>query len=433
MIRCRSLHSESGQAIILSQVALSLFMLGALGLGIDGAQLYVQRQMAQAAADAAAEAAIMSIMRGTNSTSAHPFSTAASFTCTVPPAALDLRTPCVYAQDNGFGTSVDTVVVSFPGSIAGVTLAGVAAPAVSVSVQRVVNTALMQFFGIVSSTVIAKASAGIMSSVPSTCLYVLDPSDANSFTANNGASVSMNCGINVNSSNATAASVTGGASVTATSVSIVGGYTVNNGGKISPAPTSGAPAVADPFASVASPSVGACNYNNYSPGWGNWTLNPGVYCGGITINNGATAKFNPGTYIVDGGSVNFGGGATITGAGVTFFLTGTNASYGSVVINNGVNVTLSAPTSGSYLGLLFLQDRTITSAVSANFAGGASMKLTGSLYFPTTAISYSNGVSGNGTTALIAKQVSFTGGVQLVYDPTGLKTGLFTSTAGLMQ
>lgn len=90
-------------------VALGFFMLGAIGFGIDGAQLFAQQQMAQTAADAATQAAIMSMLKGTNSTSTHPFSTAASFTCAVPPATLDLRTPCVYAQDNGFGTSADTV------------------------------------------------------------------------------------------------------------------------------------------------------------------------------------------------------------------------------------------------------------------------------------------------------------------------------------
>lgn len=429
----RILNRESGQAIILVQVALSLFLLGALGLGIDGAQLYVQRQMAQAAADAAAQSAIMSIMRGTNSTSAHPFSTGSSFTCTVPPAALDQRTPCVYAQDNGFGTSADTVTISFPASIAGATLASVPTPAVSVTVQRVVNSSLIRFFGIASSTIKAKASAGIMSSVPADCLYVLDPSAKNALNVSNGASVTMNCGITVDSNNTTAASIIGGASLTATSISAVGGVTVSNGGTTNPAPTTGVAVTADPLASVGSPAVGACNYNNWNPGWGTYTMNPGVYCGGLVVSNGSTATFNPGTYIINGGSIQFIGGSTITGNGVTFYLTGTNATYGGVNISNGVNVTLAAPTSGSYQGLLFYQDRSITSAVTSTFAGGSSSVTTGSLYFPTTAVSFSNGAANAGTTAIVAKQVSFTGGVQLNYDPTGQKTGLATKTVGLVE
>jgi hypothetical protein len=424
---------ESGQALVLVVVALGLFMFAALGLGIDGAQLYAHRQMAQAAADAVAQAAIMSILRGTNSTSTHPFSTAASFTCTVAPATLDLRTPCVYAQYNGFGTSADTVVVSFPTTVSGVTLSSGATPAVAVSVQRVLTAGLIRFAGISTYTVIAKATAGILASVPPTCLYVLDPSAADAFSASNGASVTMNCGITINDTNAVAASITGGATVTATAISIAGNYVVNNGGTVSPAPTTGTPTVMDPFASVVGPTAGSCNYTNYSPGYGNWTLNPGTYCGGITINNGATATFNAGTYIIDGGGITFGGGATITGSGVMFYLTGTNATYGSVNIANGVNVTLSAETSGTYLGLLFFQDRSIVSAQNATFAGGASTELTGTLYFPTTYVSFSNGASTSGNMAVVAKQVSFAGGANLRYDPTGLKTGLATTTAGLIQ
>jgi hypothetical protein len=426
-------NGEGGQATVLVVVALGFFMLAALGLGIDGAQIYAQRQMAQAAADAAAEAAIMSMLRGTNSTSAYPFSTAGPFTCTVPPASLDLRTPCVYAQYNGFGTSADTVTVSFPATVAGVSLASAPA-AVAVSVQRSLHVGLIQFAGITSSTVSTTATSGMLASVPSNCVYVLDPSAPNAFTASNGASVTMNCGIAINDTNAVAASVTGGANVTSTAVSIAGGYTVNNGGAIHPAPTTGSKTVADPFASVAGPTAGSCSQTNYSLGGGqSKTLTPGTYCNGINISNGATAVFSAGTYIVNGGGITFGGGATITGGGVMFYLTGTNATYSSVTIANGVTVTLSAETSGPYMGLLFFQDRSIVSGSNATFAGGASVQLTGSLYFPTTGVSFSNGATGSADTAIIAKDVSFTGGATLRYDPTGLKTGLIAKTVALVE
>ncbi len=114
--------SEAGQAVILVVVAMSILLFGALGLAIDGSQIYAQRQMAQAAADAAVQAGMMSILDGTNSTSANPFGTGtppiASSVCTT----ADLRTPCVYARYNGFGgTAADTVTLSFPASVSGVT------------------------------------------------------------------------------------------------------------------------------------------------------------------------------------------------------------------------------------------------------------------------------------------------------------------------
>ena len=425
---------EGGQAVILVVVAMSILLIGALGLAIDGGQMYAHRQMAQAAADAAAQAGIMSIFDGTNATSAHPFGTGtppiASSVCTT----TDGRTPCVYARNNGFGgTTADTVTLSFPATVSGVGLSASTVPALAVSVQRTLQTGLIRFVGAAAtSSITAKATAALIGSVSPDCVYVLDPQNtANTFQAINGVTVVVNgCSIIVNSSNSQAAEILY-VNITAPAVDIVG--KCNCQGTYPPIVPVSTP-IADPFLSVAAPAVGACNFNNYSPGYGNWTLNPGVYCGGITINNGATATFNPGTYIINGGVLSVQGGSTVTGSGVMFYLTGTNASYGSVNIANGANVTFSAQTSGPYLGILFFQDRTITSGNNATFAGGATMKLTGSLYFPTTAVSFSDGSSTAAfNTAIIAYQVWFTGGVNIQYDSTGLKTGLFSKAVALVQ
>jgi hypothetical protein len=226
--------------------------------------------------------------------------------------------------------------------------------------------------------------------------------------------------------------------VTASAFDVVGGATVNGGGIATPAPVTGTAAVADPLLSLPAPAVGACNFTNYSLGSGVWTLNPGVYCGdasnpGISLHNGAVATFNPGVYVINGGGVSF-AFSTDTGSGVMFYLTGTNASYRSVTVSNGATVTLSAPPSGAYMGVVFFQDRAITSAVGATFNGGSSMQLTGTLYFPTTSILFSNGAgSAAYSTAIVAKQVSFTGGSSIKYDVTGLKTGLFSKSVALVQ
>lgn len=60
---------------------------------------------------AAAEAGIMSIFNGTNTSGASAFATSVTFNCTT----TDARTPCVYARMNGYGsTADDTVTVEFP-------------------------------------------------------------------------------------------------------------------------------------------------------------------------------------------------------------------------------------------------------------------------------------------------------------------------------
>ena len=436
MKRSINLGREDGQAVILVVVAMSIMLIGALGLAIDGGQMYAQRQMAQAAADAAAQAGILSMFYGTNSTSTYPFgTTTASSTCTT----TDLRTPCVYARDNGFGgTAADTVTLSFPATVAGVTLSTTAAiPAMTVSVQRTLTTGLIRMVGgAATSSITAKATAGLVGAVSPDCIYVLDPSAASAFSASNGVTVDVNgCAISVDSTSSSAASVVGGSSVNASAVDVVGGVSLSNGGTITPVAVTGVAPVADPFASLPGLTPGACTQTGmYSPP-SNTVIPQGTYCGGISVTNGVTGvTFTAGDFIILGGGLNFAGGTTSSGSGVMFYLTGNvTYPYASVSMSNGANVTLSAPTSGTYLGVLFFQNRSITSSSNATFTGGATMLLTGTLYFPTTDVAFSNGTSTTAYTAIVADEVSFTGGASINYDSTGLKTGLSSKSVALVQ
>src|SRR5882724_11014222 len=109
-------RNRKGQAILLVVVAMGIFLVGALGLAIDGAQLYGHRQMAQSAADAAAQAAILSVFNGTN-TGGNAFASTTSYTHTC--TTTDAITPCVHARRNKFGsTSADTVFIDVPGAAA---------------------------------------------------------------------------------------------------------------------------------------------------------------------------------------------------------------------------------------------------------------------------------------------------------------------------
>jgi hypothetical protein len=430
---------EDGQAVILVVVAMSVLLIGALGLAIDCGQMYAQRQMAQAAADAAAQAGIMSIFTGTNITASYPFGTGtppiASSACTT----TDLRTPCVYARDNGFGgTTADVVTLSFPAATAilGVTLSSATVPALTVTVQRTLNTGLIRMVGGAATSVIkATATAGLVGAVSPSCVYVLAPSAASAFQANNGAAVVVNgCAIVVDSTSSSAA-VIQGASVSASAIDVVGGTVINNGGSATPTPVTGAPTVVDPFLSLPALTPASCTaHPTMTVATSGQTLSPGTYCGGISVSNGVSnVTFASGNYIINGGGITFGGGTTSSGSNVMFYLTGTNLTYASVTMGNGTNVTLSAPTSGVYMGVLFFQDRTITSSSNATFNGGATMLLNGSLYFPTTDVAFSNGSSTVAYTAIVSYEVSFAGGASINYDNTGLKTGLFSKSVSLVQ
>ena len=298
----RAKQMESGQALLLVIVALSLFVLGALGLAIDGAQLYAQRQMAQGAADAAAQAGIMSIFDGTNATAPHPFGTGSppsSFTCTT----TDGRTPCVYAALNGFGgTADDTVTITFPTTLTGVTLSAAAAvPAISVTVQRNVKGGLIQMLGPSVTVIKATATAGMSGTVPTTCIYVLDPSASSAFSVTGGATVTMNCGIQVGSSSASGGIVSGGANLTASSIQ--GNFQVSGGASASPAPTPLTSTIVDPFASLPAPPISLpcdAGHTNFTAGYGTHTLSQGTYCGGITLNGGGQTRSIPGSMSLTG-------------------------------------------------------------------------------------------------------------------------------------
>jgi Flp pilus assembly protein TadG len=207
------LKEEDGQAIVLVALAMGIFLLGAIGLAVDGSILYTQRQMAQAAADAAAQAGIMSIFDGTNGAGAAQFvaTPGSSFTCTT----TDAKTPCAYARINGFGGSAsDTVVVSFPTSAPGVALsASDPTNLIKVTISRDVNTTLLRLLGSTVTTMKATAMAAIVNVIAPVPILVTHPTRSGSLSMNGNPFIKI-CGgpnrsIQVNSVSSTAESTVG--------------------------------------------------------------------------------------------------------------------------------------------------------------------------------------------------------------------------------
>lgn len=416
----KNLHSgrESGQAVLLLIVGMSIFLIGALGLALDGAQMYAQQQMARAAADAGAQAAILSIYRGTNSTASSPFGTGsnpAAFTC----STTDGRTPCVYARLNGFGGIVsDIVTVSFPTIIPGVSnlsTGGVAA--VAVNIQRTLQTGLIRFIGPATSTIRASAIAGLIASGPD-CITVLSPSGNNALSVSNNATLSLhNCGLTVNSSAARAFRVDNNATVQADSIKVVGGYSSGGNANISPTPTVNSPPAADPFAGVPAPSYSPspCFQNTVITNNSVTVLGPGVYCGGITISNNSSVTFAPGVYILLGGGLEVSNNGRLTGQNVTFYNTfdGTHP-FRPVTLTNNVTATLSATVSGALQGILFFEDRNAPSGFTENFDNNSNQVFIGVLYFPRSQVLLSNnGSLGHRNMAIVANTVQISNNASL--------------------
>jgi hypothetical protein len=289
------------------------------------------------------------------------------------------------------------------------------------------------------------ATAGITSTGSTTatpCIYVLGTTGT-TFTLGNGATVTTSsCGVYVNSNDTTgnkAAWVT--ANLISPSLSIVGGDLVNNGGCLKTSssaacgtltPTTGAAAVADPFASLAAPTIpGSCSSGNFTS-WQATPYTPTAGCyNGFSLANGMSAVMGAGTYVINGGSFNIQGGSTLTAtSGVMIYLT--NGAY--VNIANGTTVNMAPESSGAYEGVLFFQDRTMSSPTASTFAGGTNTTMTGSLYLPNSLVNINNGSSVN-TEALVVGSVNFQGGASFSAATSQSQTGLAvsSSSASILQ
>jgi len=349
---------EAGFVVILAALLLAV-LISMAGIATDvGYARYMKRQM-QKAADAGA------------------IGGASEVTCT----SCNVTTAAQNdTAQNGItnGTNGVTVTVTQGPSLpAGVNYKESSSYCVQVTVSQAVPTFFMRVFNYSSINVGATATA-CQRSGPN-CIYALDPSATNAILVNGSMNLDFACGMVVDSNASQALLNNGSSTITASTIGVVGGYLNNGSGTISPTPVTGIKPASNPLASLSAPTVGACNYNNETiNGSGNFTLTPGVYCGGITINGSANVTFTSGDYILTGGTgLTINGTNTVTGNGVMFY----NGGTGSITINGGNTVTLTAPTTGTYAGILLFQAASNTSQVTLN--GGNSQTLTGALYAPT--------------------------------------------------
>lgn len=97
------------------------------------------------------------------------------------------------------------------------------------------------------------------------------------------------------------------------------------------------------------------------------TLNPGVYCDGLTIDGNARVTFTPGVYVIRGGPLVVRGNAELTGRGVTIMFAGRKAYFR--FLDNAM-IQLSAPTAGLTAGMLLWESRTFVQGTNSWQLGG---------------------------------------------------------------
>ncbi len=159
-----------------------------------------------------------------------------------------------------------------------------------------------------------------------------------------------------------------------------------------PAQTDQAP-VDDPFASLADPAPGGCDWNDRVT---SGTISPGVYCGGLRMSGSGT--LNPGTYYIVNGDLEFSSMGSLrcncsgTGSGVSLVLTGSSpAQVGTFSFSSIDSVNLRAPADSSYdfPGILLYVDRD-SSYQTSSFSSIDSLTMNGLVYAPSQRISFSS-------------------------------------------
>jgi len=80
-------------------------------------------------------------------------------------------------------------------------------------------------------------------------------------------------------------------------------------------------------------------------------------------------------------------------------------TQGGISVSGSGTINLSAPTSGTYKGILFWDTATANSSIS----GGSGSTFDGALYFPQANLKYAGSSSASGYTIIAAGSVEFTG------------------------
>jgi hypothetical protein len=240
-----------------------------------------------------------------------------------------------------------------------------------------VPTIFMGIVGFDAVTVEARATAIHAPGIP-ICVLSLSPNAEHGIEIEGTTTLhAINCAVHANSNQIAALDASGGGFGWATGFCARGGYL---GVGWTPLPRSGCSYIPDPFSGLPVPDDLSCDYNNKKLNNGTHTISPGVYCGGLDVLAHAIVTMQPGVYVMKNGPLSLHSWSDITGVGVTIYFYGNNAVLDH---RSGSVIDLTAPTTGDYAGIAIAQHAGSSVGLTSSLAGGADIRLVGSLYFPT--------------------------------------------------
>jgi hypothetical protein len=403
------LHNKSGNIAIIAAILLPV-LVGFIGLGTEVGYWHLTQRKLQQSADISAYSAGVRMRSGDSKSDYDAI-------------AQEI------AIKSGYDSSRGTITVSSP-PVSG------AYTGDSNALEVVLTEFLPPLFTAVirnEPTSINARSVVLVQNGSKACVLALDTSASKALEVSGTANVGFkNCDLAANSLADDAFDLSGSASLKTECIYTVGGadYTSNltltsSDCKV---PKENSLYVADPYRDVAEPSIeGPCdNRKNVGKPSGLTTVNPiynhssGLkshhYCSGLQLKG--KVKFNPGLYIIEGGTFSASAGAQIEGTGVTFYLT----DGASMNLNGGATLNLAAPIIDPFSGILFFGTRS-DSSISHSVNGGSSSTFQGLVYFAAGHVSYNGGAGmSNGCTQVIANTIQLTGNATIGSDCSGKGT-----------
>lgn len=375
-------------------------VIGAAGLASDTIQWTLWKRQLQRAADSAAFAGVYARAAGTSAPDA---------------ITADLNNNNNAKNQSGVSLKTGFPAISYPTS-SNFTF-GVK---VDLAIQK--SLGFSSLFLSTAPTITASGTAGLIDQ-GDYCGWALKASGGAAITIGGSSSTNLGCSV-ISMSNSNPAVATNGSNYNfaAPEVAGVGSLpgAITGVTTLKPYHMS----MADPFANKYStdiPSGMSCGpVTNKRTGNQNtgYTLSPGCYSGQNGFKLTGNYNLQPGVYYLNSTDFDTTGGATVTGSGVTIILTG--SAPGAITTNGNSTIQLTAPTSGSYAKMLFIQSSNATPDNNNTINGNNLSNFDGAFYFPKGQVTFS-GNSGATTKCamVVGYTLVFTGNTNLQNNTTG--------------
>ena len=357
-------------------------LMGFMALAIDVGLLFRAKRNMQIAADAAATAAALNYLYYGSVSTAKTAAINAAAADGVTITTHDINTPPLSGPNTG--SSAGSYFEVIPHQAQGTTFMGIISHASSVNVA-------------------ARAVAGTPAASKA-CIWIGNPTGTDTFHLQGNTTITAaGCGIYVNSSAAGGLKVTGGStSVTAAYFDVVGNYSGKSTPPTNPVPNS--PPQSNPLGTIPGPDPATDCTGANTVTAANVTSSTSISAtNGITCFSAANVNLSAGitlpggvVYVFENG-VNIGGTMTLgsSTSGVTLDIYSGSFSQGNS------NLSIFAPTSGTYNGIAIMQPASNANQLQVQFGSG-NETLDGMIYAPGAEVYLQDNGGGVTATGVIA-------------------------------